>query len=76
MDIKALAGELENLKFEDGSFFENGVPFYEVLGRQRAEGLLRALEAHGYQVVSEDHPHINSPSISAMEGDERRKVPH
>jgi hypothetical protein len=76
MDINALARELENLKFEDGHSFESGVPFYEVLGLQRAEGLLRALEARGYRVVCEDHPHIDSPPISEMEGEERRKVSH
>jgi hypothetical protein len=31
----------------------NGTPFYEKLGEERADALLKALLAHGYRIVSE-----------------------
>jgi len=33
--------------------FENGTPFYEKLGDERAAALLKALEADGYRIVRE-----------------------
>lgn len=76
MDIQLLAQEFEDLTFENGHVFENGTPFRERLGRERAVGLLRALEAHGYQIVRDNHPHVTSPSIAEMDGERKRETSH
>lgn len=60
MDIKAFARELADLQFPTGYAFENGMPFIETLGADRAEGLLNALLHRGY-VLS--HVEVESPSI-------------
>jgi hypothetical protein len=60
MDIKKLARELADLRFESGYTFDNGTPFRETLGPDRAEGLLKALQAHGYVVMATT---VESPSI-------------
>jgi hypothetical protein len=49
MDIHQLA----ELHLHTGYVFENGSPFYEKLGDERAAALLRALEAEGYRIVAE-----------------------
>ena len=74
MDIPALVSEIADLKFENGYVFENGAPFYETLGPERAEGLLKALQAHGYRIVRDFHPHVGSPSIVKMEEEDNRET--
>ena len=49
MDIRQLA----ELRLQAGYTFEDGTPFYEKLGEERAAALLKALLAHGYRIVSE-----------------------
>jgi hypothetical protein len=49
MDIRQLA----ELRLQSGYTFEDGTPFYEKLGEERAAALLKALLAHGYRIVSE-----------------------
>jgi len=49
MDIRQLA----ELRLQTGYTFEDGTPFYEKLGEERAAALLKALLAHGYRIVSE-----------------------
>jgi hypothetical protein len=60
MDIKKLARELSDLRFESGYIFENGTPFFEILGLRRAEGLLNAFRDRGY-IVSPIT--VDSPSL-------------
>ena len=43
--------QLGRLPLHTGYVFENGTPFYEKLGDERAAALLKALEAHGYRIV-------------------------
>jgi outer membrane protein OmpA-like peptidoglycan-associated protein len=47
MDIRQLA----ELRLT-GYTFEDGTPFYEKLGEERAAALLKALLTHGYRIVS------------------------
>ena len=63
MDIKALARDLADLRFETGYTFENGTPFFEILGLERAEGLLNALRHRGYIISPTivDTPSIGEP---------------
>jgi hypothetical protein len=75
MDIQVLAQELENLTFENGHVFENGTPFRERLGRERAVGLLRALEAHGYQIVRDNHRTLPRRPLRRWTGSENEKPP-
>ena len=49
MDIRQLA----ELRLRTGNTFEDGTPFYEKLGEERAAALLKALPAYGYRIVSE-----------------------
>src|SRR5262245_2906423 len=49
MDIRQVA----ELRLQTGYLFENGSPFYEKLGEERAAALLKALLAHGYRIVPE-----------------------
>jgi hypothetical protein len=49
MDVRQLA----ELRLQTGYTFEDGTPFYEKLGEERAAALLKALLAHGYRIVSE-----------------------
>jgi hypothetical protein len=49
MDIRQLA----ELRLQTGYVFENGTPFYEKFGEERAEALLKALLTYGYRIVSE-----------------------
>ena len=49
MDIRQLA----ELRLRTGYTFEDGTPFYEKLGEERAAALLKALLAHGYRIVPE-----------------------
>lgn len=51
MDIDQLASRIADLRFPDGYVFENGTPHFEVLGRDRAAGLIQALHAKGYAIV-------------------------
>jgi hypothetical protein len=52
MDIHKLADQLAGLRFESG--FVNGTPFYEILSRESAEGLLKALQSIGYILSCQD----------------------
>jgi outer membrane protein OmpA-like peptidoglycan-associated protein len=45
--------QLAELRLQSGYTFEDGTPFYEKLGEERAKALLKALLAHGYRIVSE-----------------------
>jgi hypothetical protein len=68
-----LVDELASLEFEAGYEFENGKPFYETLGRARAEGLLKALEGRGLALApshaaSLSGSHEDSPSRGATFG--------
>jgi hypothetical protein len=47
------ARELAELPLDTGYVYENGTPFHEKLGEERAAALLRALRAHGYCIVPE-----------------------
>jgi hypothetical protein len=49
MEIQQLA----EMRLQTGYVFENGAPFYEKLGDERAAALLRALRAEGYRIVAE-----------------------
>jgi hypothetical protein len=49
MDIHQLAA----LRLHTGYVFENGSPFYEKLGDERAAALLKALQTEGYRIVAE-----------------------
>ena len=49
MDIRQVA----ELRLQTGYTFEDGTPFYEKLGEERAAALLKALLAHGYRIVPE-----------------------
>ena len=44
---------LGQLPLYTGYVFENGTPFYEKLGGERAAALLKALESDGYRIVRE-----------------------
>jgi hypothetical protein len=44
---------LAELRLRTGYVFENGTPFYERLGEERAAALLRALRVEGYRIVPE-----------------------
>jgi hypothetical protein len=57
MDIHQLA----ELHLHTGYVFENGSPFYEKLGDERAEALLRALQAEGFRIVADRD--VTSPTI-------------
>jgi hypothetical protein len=45
------AHELGQLHLQTGYVFENGTPFYERLGDERAAALLKALLAEGYRIT-------------------------
>ena len=49
MDVHQLA----RLPLPTGYMFENGTPFYDKLGDERAVALLKALYANGYLIVPE-----------------------
>ncbi|HET9687320.1 MAG TPA: hypothetical protein VFP79_09085 [Pseudolabrys sp.] len=49
MDVHQLA----RLPLPVGYVFENGTPFYDKLGEERAAALLKALSTSGYFIVSE-----------------------
>ena len=49
MDIHQLAA----LRLYTGYVFENGSPFYEKLGDERAAALLKALQTEGYRIAAE-----------------------
>jgi hypothetical protein len=48
------AQKLARLPLFTGYVFENGSPYYEKLGDERAAALLKALSAEGYCIVSEE----------------------
>jgi hypothetical protein len=60
MEIENLAKELADLQFDSDYRFKNGTAFREVLGKERARGLLKALQDRGYVLTS---TRIASPSI-------------
>jgi hypothetical protein len=45
------AHQLGQLHLQTDYVFENGTPFYEKLGDERASALLRALWAEGYRIA-------------------------
>jgi len=45
------AHQLGQLHLQTGYVFENGTPFYERLGDERAAALLKALLAEGYRIT-------------------------
>ena len=45
------AHQLGQLHLQTDYVFENGTPFYEKLGDERATALLRALWAKGYRIA-------------------------
>jgi hypothetical protein len=48
------AQKLARLPLSTGYVFENGTPYYDKLGDERAAALLNALSAEGYRIVSEE----------------------
>jgi hypothetical protein len=48
------AQKLARLPLSTGYEFENGTPYYDKLGDERAAALLTALSAEGYRIVSEE----------------------
>jgi hypothetical protein len=57
MDVHQLA----RLPLPTGYVFENGTPFYDKLGDERAAGLLKALSAKGYRIVPEGDSRSREP---------------
>ena len=51
--VKMEIQQLAEMRLQTGYVFENGAPFYEKLGDERAAALLRALRAEGYRIVAE-----------------------
>jgi hypothetical protein len=45
------AHRLGQLHLQTGYVFENGTPFYEKLGNERAAALLKALWTKGYRIA-------------------------
>lgn len=45
------AHQLGKLHLQTDYVFENGTPFYERLGDERAAALLKALSAEGYRIT-------------------------
>jgi hypothetical protein len=45
------ARQLAELPLDTGYTFENGSPFYDKLGEERAAALLKALRERGYCIV-------------------------
>jgi hypothetical protein len=45
------ARQLAELPLDTGYVFENGTPFHDKLGEERAAALLKALREHGYCIV-------------------------
>jgi hypothetical protein len=45
------ARQLAELPLDTGYTFENGSPFYDKLGEERAAALLKALRERGYSIV-------------------------
>jgi len=45
------ARQLAELPLDTGYTFENGSPFYDRLGEERAAALLKALRERGYGIV-------------------------
>ena len=69
MDIRQLA----ELRLQTGHVFENGTPFYEKLGEERAKALLKALLAYGYRIVSEQELTARQAnSLTASDGAAQR----
>jgi len=71
MDIHHLAA----LRLHTGYVFENGSPFYERLGDERAAALLKALRAEGYRIVAERN-RLKAAAAAAEKGtlrNERRR---
>jgi hypothetical protein len=56
MNIRSLARELADLQIETGYTFQDGTPFHEKLGEQRAERMLKALQDHGYTISHDNQP--------------------
>ena len=57
MDVHQLA----RLPLPTRYVFENGTPFYDKLGDERAVGLLKALSAKGYRIVPEGDSRSREP---------------
>ena len=52
------AHQLGKLHLQTDYVFENGTPFYERLGDERAAALLKALSAEGYRIT----PNVSTES--------------
>jgi hypothetical protein len=65
------AHQLGKLHLQTDYVFENGTPFYEKLGDERAAALLKALEADGYRIVRERDVSIgrSAPQGRAFDAD-------
>jgi hypothetical protein len=57
--------KLGQLHLKTGFVFENGMPFYEKLGDERATALLRALWAEGYRIVPAGYVSIGSDHLAS-----------
>jgi hypothetical protein len=68
MDVRQLA----RLPLQTGYVFENGTPFYDKLGDERAVALLRALSANGYRIVPEGDMSARSGSRRGTDPSLRR----
>jgi hypothetical protein len=68
MDIRQLA----ELRLRTGYTFEDGTPFYEKFGEERAAALLKALLAHGYRIVSEQELTARRVSSTPSDDDAQR----
>jgi hypothetical protein len=68
MDIRQLA----ELRLQAGYTIEDGTPFYEKLGEERAAALLKALLAHGYRIVSEQQLAACRVSSTRSDNDAQR----
>ena len=68
MDIRQLA----KLRLQTGYTFEDGTPFYEKLGEERAAALLKALLAHGYRIVSEQE--LAARRVSSTPSDDAQRT--
>ena len=67
MDIRKSVRELAHTRIETGYRFENGTPFVETLGVERAEALLAGLQ----DGVQPSRAEVESPSIADAGAPER-----
>jgi hypothetical protein len=65
MNVNALARELANVQIETGYLFQDGTPFSEKLGEERARRVLLALQRRGYSVRQDRPPDPSRDSRDA-----------